>query len=848
VLAAVLLAAAAVAASPGVVIDDEEYSAKITEAGAKLLRERKLASMVSLRAQVRTKGLALKPVAPARQKLEPPELCDRLRESTLAVGSYYKCPECGEWHFNGSAGFVVGNGIVCTCCHVVTGEDDGVTEAYLVAADVTGRVYPVDSVVAADTGSDTCFLKLETCRLKPLPLRANVRAGERVYCLSHPGGYYFMFTQGMIARLNRRPNEVLDGRGRTNGLLTRPILFLNVTAEFAPGSSGAPVVDEAGNVVGQVASLADAGEPRPGDTNTPPSPSVPIRFCTATEEILRLTNAALKDEAPPGAAPLDQEAKPQRSPKVGARPYGFLIHDRSVVLEQPGRGCAVVAKGRVVKTQRREERREELAGGPAQAQLGVIRPRLAPCQGVPARAHTAPGLPKVSVAGNGRGFSTETGAPFVPLGVTYYRPGTGWAPQVWRQFDAQATRNDFARMKDLGVNCARVFLSYHSFYTDPGVLRPEGLAKFDQFLALAEEAGIYVHPTGPDHWEGPPNWQPVAIEDPRTLEALESFWKLFARRYRGRKVIFAYDLKNEPEVGWDSELLKSRWNAWLQERYGTAEKLAAAWGTTNQPQFGGILAPPAKDALKDSKLLDYQAFREALADEWTRRQAAAIKSVDPEALVTVGLIQWSVPALLPGSVRYYAAFRPERQAKLLDFLEIHFYPLARGAYDYRNPADELANLAYLESVVREAARPGKPVVLAEFGWYGGGKPKFDGGVHPEATEEQQARYCRQVVETSAGFVTGWLNWGFYDHPQAGDCSELTGLVTVDGRPKAWGRTFQQLTARFGGRPMPPAKAGDRPALDWDALVTSTQAANDFRQDYLRAFRAGQGPTAPAAQP
>jgi len=96
-------------------------------------------------------------------------------------------------------------------------------------------------------------------------------------------------TQGMVARLNRKRNEMLDEHGHTNGLLTRPILFLNVTAEFAPGSSGAPVVDEAGNVVAQVASIADAGEPPVGNTNAPPSPSVPIRFCTAAEEILRLT-------------------------------------------------------------------------------------------------------------------------------------------------------------------------------------------------------------------------------------------------------------------------------------------------------------------------------------------------------------------------------------------------------------------------------------------------------------------------------------------------------------------------------------------------------------------------------
>ena len=40
--------------------------------------------------------------------------------------------------------------------------------------------------------------------LKPLPIRPGARAGERVYCLSHPGGYHFMFTEGMIARLNRQ--------------------------------------------------------------------------------------------------------------------------------------------------------------------------------------------------------------------------------------------------------------------------------------------------------------------------------------------------------------------------------------------------------------------------------------------------------------------------------------------------------------------------------------------------------------------------------------------------------------------------------------------------------------------
>ncbi len=450
-----------------------------------------------------------------------------------------------------------------------------------------------------------------------------------------------------------------------------------------------------------------------------------------------------------------------------------------------------------------------------------------------------PPIPKVQIAEDGRTFRLGKGHSFAPFGVTYYRPGTGWAPQVWKQFDLASTRKDFERMKALGVNCVRVFLSYGSFYPDPGVLLPEGLAKFDQFLTIAEESGIYVHPTGPDHWEGPPNWQPVAIEDEKTLSALESFWKLFAARYRGRNVIFAYDLKNEPELGWDSDVLRTKWNAWLAIRYQSLDALARAWGETNHLEWGHLSVPPDKDALKSRHLLDYQTFREEIADEWTRRQAAAIKSVDPGALVTVGLIQWSVPSLLPGSVRYYSAFRPERQAKFLDFLEIHFYPFANGAYEYGSEADELANLAYLQGVVREVARPGKPVVLAEFGWYGGGKPRFDKGAHPAATEEQQARYCRRVVEVSSAYACGWLNWGFYDQPEATDCSEFTGLATHDGKTKAWGKTFAELAAN------PPSLLANtsttplRPAFDWDACLTSVAAAKDLRRQSLESFLMAQ---------
>lgn len=459
---------------------------------------------------------------------------------------------------------------------------------------------------------------------------------------------------------------------------------------------------------------------------------------------------------------------------------------------------------------------------------------------LPAAEQAANRLPKVRVAPNGNYFLTSTGQTFVPFGVNYFRPGTGWAPQVWKKFDAEATRRDFALLKSMGGNCVRVFLTYGSFYNEPGVLNSEGLAKLDQFLALAEEAGLYVHPTGPDHWEGYPKWlggDPYA--DAKALEAIESFWTLLAARYKGRNVIFAYDLLNEPMIRWNSPAMQSRWGQWAKQRYGTPEAAAKAWGIeAEKVTFDALAIPPGEDKLHDPMLLDYQRCREEVADEWTRRQAQAIKQADPEALVTVGLIQWSVPVVL-GRPNLYSAFRPERQAKYLDFLEFHFYPLANGALQYDNPEHERQNLAYAEAIAREVARLNKPIVLAEYGWHGGGSFPMGQRQSKPGSEEDQARWCAGLLDTTAPLVAGWLNWGFFDHPESRDVTVHTGLLTRDGKEKAWGTRFKDLAVKYRvHRPQPALPP--RPDLPWDACLSSSKAADQFRAEYYKAFTAESG--------
>jgi endo-1,4-beta-mannosidase len=377
---------------------------------------------------------------------------------------------------------------------------------------------------------------------------------------------------------------------------------------------------------------------------------------------------------------------------------------------------------------------------------------------------------------------------------------------LWKLFDKEATANDLALLGELGANCVRVFLTFESFYSQPGHLNVDGLEKFEQFLDLAQKAGLYVHPTGPDHWEGLPTWaQADRYADDVFVAALEEFWRAFAARFRGCPAILAYDLLNEPSVPWDTPAMKKKW---------------------------GRPVPEAREG--EPELLAYQQFRESIAEEWTRRQVKAIKAADPDALVTVGLIQWSVPVLLP-RLGAYSAFRPARIEQHLDFIEIHFYPLDPPLHYAQD--EVMSNLAYLHSLLQAVGAFEKPVVIAELGWYGGGS--F--GDHPAASEADQADWCAALVRASEGLACGWLNWGFYDQPEARDVSVLTGLLRADGTPKAWGRRFAEVAREVRGARMKPGPIiTPHPEPDWDACVTSLAAGNAFRDAYRKAYNTTEG--------
>ncbi|MEY4386547.1 MAG: hypothetical protein RLY20_1830 [Verrucomicrobiota bacterium] len=280
------------AEAPRFVVEDDAFLDQVCAAAAKLKNAGKLVPLEKLQCQLNRQYSSVKPASESPRKFSPPDLYDRLLQSTLAVGDFYQCDTCTNWHFMAATAFVVSSdGIISTSYHVVGNGEEPLTDKpdFLVAADHDGNVYPVREVLAADADADTCLLKIDATNLTPLPLRANARTGERVYCLGHPEGYHFLFSEGIVARLMRSRDtmSILEPDGEHTGK-ARPSLYLNVTAEFAPGSSGGPIVDEAGNVLGQVQSITSNVEEESTNKSGGSFVSGPVRFCVATEEILRL--------------------------------------------------------------------------------------------------------------------------------------------------------------------------------------------------------------------------------------------------------------------------------------------------------------------------------------------------------------------------------------------------------------------------------------------------------------------------------------------------------------------------------------------------------------------------------
>lgn len=169
---------------------------------------------------------------------------NQFRNGVLMMGKMHKCGHCPEDHIGTASAFLISDDGVCvTNYHVFKSYDPTQPNDYITffVMDYEQNIYPVIEVLAASKHDDLAVFRIETngVNLKSLAVGNELGCGEAINLISHPDHRFYTYTQGHIDRKYIKP-------GSTK-------IRQSISAEFAKGSSGAPILDNCGNVVGVVA-------------------------------------------------------------------------------------------------------------------------------------------------------------------------------------------------------------------------------------------------------------------------------------------------------------------------------------------------------------------------------------------------------------------------------------------------------------------------------------------------------------------------------------------------------------------------------------------------------------------
>ncbi len=194
----------------------------------------------------------LKSGKPNDKALSAEELAVSLKASVFIIGSVVK--EAEEYTDGRMAtAWVLGaEGILVTNWHVF--DEIGDDESFGVRS-ATGEVFPVTGILARDKAADIAIFQVDAKGLIPLPVASQASAvASWVGVLGHPGDRYFTFTQGHVTRYTKYKND--------DDIMTK---WMAIDADYAYGSSGSPVVDRFGNVVGMAALTESIDYPEEGE-------------------------------------------------------------------------------------------------------------------------------------------------------------------------------------------------------------------------------------------------------------------------------------------------------------------------------------------------------------------------------------------------------------------------------------------------------------------------------------------------------------------------------------------------------------------------------------------------------
>lgn len=353
------------------------------------------------------------------------------------------------------------------------------------------------------------------------------------------------------------------------------------------------------------------------------------------------------------------------------------------------------------------------------------------------RTSPTPSLERIIVSPDGTRFiGADSGAPFIAWGVNYDHDAAGRLIEDYWHDEWPTIVGDFREIRGLGANTVRIHLQLGQFMETAEEPNRRNLARLARLIELAEETGLYLDITGLGcyHKDDVPAWYDALSEEAR-WDVQARFWREVAQVGRASPAVFCYDLMNEPILpGGEVE------REWLAGELG------------------------GKHFVQRISLDLAGRTRAEVARKWVAKLADAIRAVDDQHLITVGVIPWALS--FKGA---QPLFHGPEAGEPLDFVAVHFYPRT-GQVE-----EALAALAVYDV--------GKPLIVEE--------------IFPlrASVEELDA-----FISQASNYVDGWISfyWGstIEENEQRGD---VAGAITAE-----WLRHFRRRAADFAPRSEPSA--------------------------------------------
>ena len=167
-----------------------------------------------------------------------PELVKRIKPSAVAIETF----DSKDNTISRGSGFFIAPDRIITNRHVI--ERSNRVEIHL----LDGKKFPVRGVLAVDGEGDLALLQVDVPKALAIPLpivRAAPQEGESIVVIGNPYGLEGSVSNGIVSAVRE-----ISGYGK----------IIQITASISPGSSGSPVVNMAGQVIGIATLQAAEGQ------------------------------------------------------------------------------------------------------------------------------------------------------------------------------------------------------------------------------------------------------------------------------------------------------------------------------------------------------------------------------------------------------------------------------------------------------------------------------------------------------------------------------------------------------------------------------------------------------------